>query len=255
MNEYLILILCLFSYMSLWFIISLFLSRNDVADVAWGSGFVLLSWISFFIFGNGQISALLINISVSIWGLRLSWHIFIRNRGKKEDYRYLEWRKQWGKWFYLRSYFQVFLLQGFLLFLILLPVIFINSQSKAFINLYVLVGLIIWLIGFAFEAIGDWQLSQFIKRRENKGKIMQSGLWRYSRHPNYFGEVTMWWGIYISTLGYSYSFYNIIGPLTITFLILFVSGVPLLEKKYADRAEFEEYKKRTSVFIPLPPKK
>lgn len=115
-------------------------------------------------------------------------------------------------------------------------------------------GLVIWLIGFFFEAVGDAQLSEFLKNPKNKGKIIQTGLWRYTRHPNYFGEVAQWWGIWLITLGIPLGWFGIIGPLTITVLILFVSGVPLLEKKYQGRADFEAYKKQTSVFFPLPPK-
>jgi steroid 5-alpha reductase family enzyme len=115
------------------------------------------------------------------------------------------------------------------------------------------VGVLVWLVGFYFEAVGDWQLKKFIKNPENKGKIMQSGLWAYSRHPNYFGEVTMWWGIWL--LNFSQNWWTVVGPMTITFLILKVSGVPLLEKKYEGNKEFEDYKKRTSIFLPLPQRK
>jgi steroid 5-alpha reductase family enzyme len=112
----------------------------------------------------------------------------------------------------------------------------------------------VWVIGFFFESVGDAQLSRFIKDPANKGKLMQSGLWKYTRHPNYFGEVTQWWGLWIIALSVSYGWLGIIGPLTITTLILKVSGIPLLEKSMEGNPEFQEYKKRTSVFFPLPPK-
>ena len=252
MNYYLILVIELFLYMTFWFIISLIKKRNDVADIAWGIGFVLIAWLSFFISGF-SFKAILVNSLVTVWGLRLAWHIFNRNKNKPEDSRYLEWRKTW-KNFYLRSFLQVFMLQGIFLFLISLPVIFINNSVSNNFGILEIMGLLIWGLGFYFESIGDYQLKQFITKPGNKGKIMNQGLWRYSRHPNYFGEVTQWWGLYIIALSIPFGFLTIIGPITITILILFVSGVPLLEKKYAGRKDFEEYKKRTSVFFPLPPK-
>lgn len=255
MTYYLTLAILLFLYMSLWFVVSLIKKRNDVADIAWGLGFMLMAWVSFFFSENSGIRGLLVNSLVSIWGLRLAWHIHSRNRGKSEDYRYLAWRKEWGRLFYLRSYLQVYLLQGFLLFLIAIPIITINRNDGLSLGWLDFIGVLVWIIGFYFEAVGDAQLAQFVKNPANKGKIMQNGLWAYTRHPNYFGEVTLWWGIFIISLGNAPFFYTIIGPLTITILILFVSGIPLLEKKYAGNPDFEEYKKRTSVFFPLPTKK
>ena len=255
MSYFFLLILLLFLYMSVWFVISLLKKRNDVADVAWGLGFVLLAWASYFLSGEFGIRGLLVNVLVSIWGLRLAWHIHRRNIGKAEDYRYLAWRKEWGKWFYVRSYVQVYLLQGFLLFLIVLPVLLINRSAPTPLGWFDVMGLAVWLFGFYFEAVGDAQLARFMRDPKNKGKLMQSGLWAYTRHPNYFGEVVQWWGIFIISLGSVYSVFALVSPVTITILILFVSGVPLLEKKFAGNPEFEAYKKKTSIFFPLPPKK
>lgn len=254
MSNYLLLGLILFGYMNFWFLVSLFKKRNDVADVAWGLGFVFLAWNSFYLSQDWSGVSLVVNLLVTVWGFRLAYHIYSRNKDKPEDYRYKAWREEWGKWFYLRSYFQIYILQGFLLFLISLPVIFINLYQIKSFGVLVLVGLLIWLIGFFFESVGDAQLARFIKNPENKGKLMQTGLWAYTRHPNYFGEVTQWWGIFIIALSASFGFISIIGPLTITFLILKVSGVPMLEKKMEQNPEFAEYKKRTSAFIPLPPR-
>lgn len=255
MNYFLTLALVLFVYMNLWFIYSLLKKRNDVADVAWGLGFVLLSWVSFFISGKLSSVGLLTSFLVTVWGLRLAWHIYLRNRNKTEDYRYLEWRKSWGKWFYIRSYLQVYLLQGVLLYLIVFPVLIINSDFQIKMNFLVLIGFVVWFFGFFFESVGDSQLAKFIRNPENKGKLMMSGLWAYTRHPNYFGEVTQWWGIWLVSLSTQLGILAVIGPLTITFLILKVSGIPLLEKKMSEHPDFSEYKKRVSVFFPLPPKK
>lgn len=254
MNYYLVIASLLFVYMSLWFVVSLIKKRNDVADVAWGLGFVLVATTSFFLSGDSGLRGLLVIALVGIWGLRLAWHIHLRNRGKAEDYRYLAWRKEWGKWFYLRSYAQVYLLQGVLLFLIVFPVLLINKSTATALGILDMFGVVVWLIGFYFEAVGDAQLARFIKNPDNKGKLMQSGLWAYTRHPNYFGEVTQWWGIWLIALSVSGGWLGIIGPITITILILKVSGIPMLEKKMEQNPDFAEYKRRVSVFIPLPRK-
>jgi steroid 5-alpha reductase family enzyme len=150
MNYFVTLIAILFVYMSLWFVFSLFKKRNDVADVAWGLGFVLMAWISFFLFNNSGMQGLLVGVLVSIWGLRLAWHIHSRNKGRAEDYRYLAWRKEWGKWFYLRSYFQVYILQGVFLFLIVLPVLLINKNAGVSLGLLDFLGVAMWLVVFYF---------------------------------------------------------------------------------------------------------
>jgi steroid 5-alpha reductase family enzyme len=239
--------------MSFWFILSIVKKRNDIADIAWGLGFILISWLGLYL-SNTSLRGLFVNLLVTIWGMRLALHIYKRNVNKHEDYRYAAWRKDWGKWFFLRSYIQVYLLQGLFLYLIIQPVIFIHNQPSNVFGIFDLIGLFVWGIGFYFESTGDAQLKTFISNPANKGKLMETGLWRYSRHPNYFGEVTQWWGIFIIALSLPNALITIIGPLTITILILFVSGVPLLEKKYAGRPDFEAYKRRTSIFFPLPPK-
>ena len=254
MNYFLTLILLLFAYMSLWFVASLLKKRNDVADVAWGLGFVLIMWVSYVISGDSSARGILVGALVSVWGLSLAWHIHTRNKGKAEDYRYLAWRKEWGKWFYIRSYFQVYLLQGLFLFLIVLPVLLINKSAGAQLGILDFVGVAVWLVGFYFEAVGDAQLARFIKNPANKGKLMQSGLWAYTRHPNYFGEVVQWWSLWFIALSVPGGWIGIIGPITITFLILKVSGIPMLEKKMEENPDFAEYKRKTSVFIPLPRK-
>lgn len=253
MNYYPVLAAALFFYMTFWFILSAVKKRNDIADIAWGLGFILMSWLGICI-ADVSLRGILVNMLVTVWGTRLAWHIYKRNRNKHEDYRYAAWRKEWGRLFFLRSYIQVFILQGFFLYLIVQPVIYIHHQPGSRLGIFDLIGLLIWIVGFYFESVGDAQLRQFISRPANKGKIMKEGLWKYSRHPNYFGEVTQWWGLYIIALSVNGAFFTIIGPLTITLLILFVSGVPLLERKYAGRPDYEQYKKTTSVFIPLPKK-
>lgn len=255
MKYYLTLLVILFAYMTLWFVVSLIKKRNDVADIAWGLGFVLLTWVSFFLGDTSGARGLLIGVLVSIWGIRLAWHIHFRNKGKGEDYRYLAWRKAWGKWFYMRSYLQVYLLQGALLFLIVMPVLLANKNTGPGLGWLDGLGVVVWLLGFFFEAVGDAQLGRFIKDPANKGKLMQSGLWAFTRHPNYFGEVTLWWGIWLVSFSVPQGWFGIVGPLTITILILKISGIPMLERKMMEHPEFAKYKARVSAFVPRLPKK
>ncbi len=242
--------LALFLYINIWYVIAVLIKRNDVAVIAWGLGFVLMSWIAFLL-SEHSARSLLVNALVTMWGLRLTWHIARRNLKKPEDHRYAVWRKEW-KYFYLRSYLQVFMLQGFFLYVILVPVLVTHAEGQNPLTFLDAAGAVLWLIGFAFESIGDRQLKNFLRDPANKGKIMDRGLWSYSRHPNYFGEVVQWWGIFLITLAVQFGFLTIVSPLLITFLILFVSGIPILEKKYSGRPDFETYKKKTSMFIPLP---
>lgn len=253
MSYFVILAAVLFLYVTCWFVVACILRRNDVADVAWGLGFPVLAWTAFFLSDEHSAVALMTNIIVTLWGLRLAWHILRRNMRKPEDSRYAEWRKHW-KHFYVRSYLQVFLLQGLLLYIICVPVLVLNN-SNAGINSGVLVGLAIWIVGLCFESVADHQLKVFLRNPAHKGKLMTKGLWRYSRHPNYFGEVVMWWGIFVMCFSATGALYTVVSPVVITYLLLYVSGVPLLEKKYTARKDFEKYKAQTSVFVPLPPKK
>lgn len=226
-------------YMTGWYLLSLLKKRNDIADIAWGLGFILVTIFNLIF---NPIPKLFVSlILISIWGIRLAVHIYSRNKNKKEDYRYQQFKKS--------PYFKVFITQGFFMWLICWPVI--NSFSE--LRWFNYLGILVWIFGFYFEATADQQLKEFINNPNNKGKIMQKGLWAYSRHPNYFGEVSLWWGIWLLNLNSNW--WTIVGPLTITFLILKVSGVPLLEKKYQGNEAFENYKKRVSVFIPWWPKK
>lgn len=254
MNYFVTLAIILFGYMTTWFVLSILKKRNDIADIAWGLGFVLLAWVSFAVSESMSSRGILVGVLVTVWGTRLAWHIYQRNRGKTEDYRYAAWRKEWGSSFFVRSFFQVYMLQGVLLYLVVMPVLFINHSRGGSLGLLDLVGCAVWIMGFLFESIGDAQLARFIKDPANKGKLIQSGLWQYTRHPNYFGEVTQWWGIWLIALNVPGGWVSIIGPLTITFLILKVSGIPMLEKKMSEKPEFADYSKRTSMFIPLPPR-
>jgi steroid 5-alpha reductase family enzyme len=246
-------------YMTVWFALALVKRDNSVADIAWGLGFVLIAVFTFLRRGS-LFLPLLITALVVTWGARLAVHILVRNRKRGEDPRYAEWRRRWGRSFVWRSYLQVFLLQGFFLLVISAPVILINTGPAPHPSLdsgfpWWLTGLLVWLAGFFFEAVGDAQLARFRRDPANKGRIMDRGLWTYTRHPNYFGESLMWWGICLIALEVPYGWTTVVSPLLITFLLVKVSGIPLLEKRYAGNAAFQAYARRTSAFVPWFPKK
>lgn len=241
-----------FIYMTTLFIIAQLKRDNSIVDIGWGFGFVLIALFTFIKSGLFLPRHILATTLVAIWGLRISGYILSRHKG--EDPRYKAWRESWKEWFCLRSFMQIFMLQGCMMLLISLPVIAINSSSESGLNYLDYVGLAFWLVGFYFEVVGDYQLQTFLSNPSNKNHVMKTGLWRYTRHPNYFGEISMWWGIWLMALNVSYGVVTIAGPLTITYLLTFVSGVPMLEKLFEGNPEYQEYKKRTSMLIPWWPK-
>lgn len=254
MKIYLICLATIWTYEACWFLFAWAKGRNDFADVAWGLGFIVTTGVSLAAGNTYSPRGLLVSGLVLLWGLRLALHIHARNSGRGEDPRYRQWREQWGRWFLLRSFLQIYLLQGTLLVIVAAPIIFANASPDTPLRVVDLLGLAVWLTGFCFEAVGDWQLLKFMRNPANKGKLMSTGLWRYSRHPNYFGEVTLWWGAWLLVCAIPNGWMTLLGPLTITVLILKVSGIPMLERRYDGRADFEAYKRRTSVFLPLPPR-
>ena len=248
-------VLVIFFYMTALFVLAQIHRDNSIADVAWGPGFILVAWTTLLIGDSFTLRQLIAAALILIWGTRLAVRIHLRNRGKGEDIRYRKWRETWGKAFVIRSYFQVFILQGCILLMNIAPILVINTYDAGKFGVLDVFGVLLWVLGFSFESIADWQLDRFIADPNSRGKIMDRGLWRYSRHPNYFGEITMWWGIYCLALSIPWGWISIIGPLTITGSILFVSGIPMTEKLMAKTPGFAAYKKRTSVFIPWFPEK
>lgn len=258
--------LLLIVFFSLLFVIAQIIQNNSIVDWFWGIGFVLVAWFDFFyvwirsgIFYLGLFTLVLL---VTLWGLRLFFYIARRNMKKPEDFRYVNMRKKWGNRFpRLKAFGQVFMLQALFLFVVVSAVTLAHANPLSVVGtsgiVGAVVGIIVWITGFIFESFGDAQLRAFLADPTNRGKIMKSGLWKYTRHPNYFGEATMWWGIFIIAASISgpLTWIGLISPLTISYLLLFVSGVPLLEKHYKDNVEFQKYAEVTSIFIPLPPKK
>lgn len=253
MTELLILGGVLVLYMTLLFIVSCVLKNNGVADVGYGIGFLVLTVSAFFMRDEHSVFSYGLLILVSVWSLRLADRIYRKNRGKPEDFRYRAWREAWGKTFYVRSYFQVYLLQGAVIALVASPVVLSILVSVPDVGVLTVCGLLMSMMGITIEAQSDRQLDRFLGNPNRTGRIMKTGLWRYSRHPNYFGESLMWIGVGVATCTVvPYPLMSIVSPALITFLLLKVSGVPLLEKRWEGDPEWESYKRITSVFIPLP---
>lgn len=228
------------------YLIAVAIRNNGIVDIAWGLGFILIAWS---LYDPTSPSSILITLLTTIWGLRLALHITNRNWGRGEDFRYAQWRKDWGKGWVIRSFFQIYLLQWVLMQIVATPIYF-SSFSSVSSTFYNIIGVAIWLIGFFYEAVGDYQLTVFKKRKANKGKLMTTGLWSTTRHPNYFGEATLWWGIALIAYGSTNDILVFLGPLMIDFLLLYVSGIPMLEKKYLGRKDWEKYASKTPAFFP-----
>jgi steroid 5-alpha reductase family enzyme len=245
-------LLLILSLLTLLWIISLVIKDASIIDSFWGLGFVILAWFYYFKTAENQsFRALVLCILVTLWGVRLALHIYIRNHGQGEDYRYQAMRAEHGKSFWWVSYLRVYLLQGFLLWIIAVPLLIGQISSENNLQLTDYLGVIIWTVGFLFEAIGDWQLVQFKKNPENKGKVMNTGLWKYTRHPNYFGDAFLWWGYYLFTFSVG-GYWTIFSPILMTFLLMRVSGVALLEKKLVEtKPQYLDYVENTPAFFPI----
>lgn len=260
MNPLLLSAITIFTFFTVFFVVSVKERNYGLVDIGWGLGFivVLITLLGEKLITQSEITffdGILVG-EILLWGARLSLHIGRRNWKKPEDFRYQAMRKKWeGKWELLKAYVNIFLLQSFFMWVISAAAVMIISSSIDITDEWVIVGVILFTIGFIIEAVADAQLRAFVHNPANKGQLMTSGLWSWSRHPNYFGEALLWWGISLPIIALSYGWIGLLSPLTITLLIRYVSGVPLLEKRYSSRQDFQQYAKKTSVFIPLPPRK
>jgi len=236
--------------------LSLVYRDASLVDRYWGLGFVLVGWATLLASDGFGLRQYIMVALVSVWGLRLSAYITWRNWGDAEDPRYQAMRKRHGAAFPWISLFTVFLLQGILMWIISTPVqVGIAAGKPDTLTVFDGIGVILWLVGIFFEAVGDAQLARFKADPANKGKVMDRGLWRYTRHPNYFGDCMVWWGIFVMALSVPLGWATVAGPVIMTVLLLKVSGVALLEKDIRKRRpEYEDYVRRTSAFIPCPPK-
>ena len=248
--------LVILGLMTLLWLVSLALKNSSIVDIFWGTGFVIANWVYFALTPDGfPLRKWLIGILVTIWGLRLSLYILWRNWRKPEDYRYQAWRKEAGnKWWWI-SFFRVFLLQGILMMIISTPLLAAQRAAMpAHLILFDVLGAFLWAIGFFFESVGDFQLARFKANPENKGKVMDRGVWHFTRHPNYFGDSAQWWGYYLIST-FAGGWWTIFSPILMTLFLLRVSGVALLEKTLETRPGYKEYIEKTRAFIPWFPRK
>lgn len=237
----------------LW-VVSLALRDSSIVDVAWGPFFVVVASLGL-VLGDGWIGRrILVSGMVAAWGLRLGLHIGRRNRGKGEDPRYAKWREEHGAAWPLRSLVTVFLLQGTLVWLVSLPVQLATAlPGPTGFTVWDALGAALWATGFGLEVVADRQLRRFLEERDDDETLLASGVWSWSRHPNYFGEALLWWGVGAVALAVPWGWATLVGPLAITLLLRFVSGVPMTEERMEGRPGWEEYARRTSVFVPMPP--
>jgi steroid 5-alpha reductase family enzyme len=241
---------------ALW-IASIFLKNVSIIDLFWGFGFVITNLIYYLKTDGLEFRKILLLVMVTIWGLRLSFYLAWRNIGKGEDPRYQKFRKDYGEHrYWWVSFFQTFLLQGILMWLISAPLLGAQyNYAENRLSIFDFLGVLFWITGVVFEAGGDFQLARFKRNPSNKGKLLRSGLWRYTRHPNYFGDAAVWAGYALFCISAG-SFLPVLGSLLMITLIIKVSGVALLEKSLKEtKPEYKDYIEKTNAFIPWFPKK
>ena len=241
---------------SLW-AVSVAVRDSSIVDVFWGFGFMVIAWVTHAVTDGSHDRALLLTVLTTLWGLRLTLHLARRNLGKGEDFRYRAMRARHGDRWPRRSLWAVFWAQGILMWIVSLPVQAGQADATPEGLIWLdAVGTAVWLVGFLFETVGDWQLTRFKADPANAGQVMDRGLWSWTRHPNYFGDFSVWWGLYLIALATTSAWWTIAGPILMSVLLIRVSGAALLERGMADRRPgYEDYVRRTSGFFPRPPRR
>ncbi len=247
-----------FGWMCFFWLISIPIRNVAIIDIAWGLGFVLVAWLSALLSENDGINRWLLPLLITIWGIRLSGYLYWRNHGKPEDKRYRAMREPRGPAFRYSSLWIVFIPQGLLILLVSLPVqLGVFHATGGWHPLHFL-GIILWHVGMYFETVGDYQLACFLADPASVGQVMNKGLWKYTRHPNYFGDFLVWWGIFCVAMAGTWTnlWWTVIGPLVMSFLLMRVSGVPMLEESLkTTRPGYADYVRRTNGFFPWWPRK
>ncbi len=243
-------------FLSIIFIIANSKKRYDLVDSAWGPTFIVATAINLNLHRPGTLAGKIVFGLVVIWGARLCYHILRRFlRTTSEDLRYVTLRSKWSqKYLSLQSFIRIYMAQAVFACLVSLPVMVV-IQARNYDPFWLPVGVAVWVVGFLIEITADKQLKDFLASKDNKGKLMTSGLWSFSRHPNYFGELTMWWGLWLTTFGAGSWAIALIGPMLISFFIIFVSGLPPAEARSSEKSGWDKYKSKTSPLLLWPPKK
>jgi steroid 5-alpha reductase family enzyme len=253
---YLLALVIILSMMTVLWIVSVFIKNVSIVDLFWGVGFVVAGVVYFLKTEGDQPRKILMMSLVAIWGLRLSIYLAWRNLGKGEDFRYRKFRADWGEHrYWWISFFQTFLLQGILMWLISAPLLGAQFYAGSSLFIFDFIGLALWILGFLFETGGDFQLARFKSNPANKGKVLDTGFWHYTRHPNYFGDAAVWTGYGFICLSAG-SYLPLLGCTLMIAMIIKVSGVALLEKTLKEtKPEYKAYIEKTNAFIPWFPKK
>jgi steroid 5-alpha reductase family enzyme len=234
---------------SIW-ALSLWKRDASLIDIGWGPGFVLVAWVAASLGEGGARGALVLGL-VTLWGLRLGGYLLWRAWGEAEDPRYQAMRRHWGDRFPLMSLLTVYALQAGVMWVVSLPLVVSQLPGGAPLAAFDAVAAGFVVIGLLFESIGDWQLARFRSDPANRGRVLESGLWRTTRHPNYFGDCVVHWGLFAMALGAPYGWITVVGPALMTFMLLRVSGVALLERSIGKRRpDYAGYRQRTSGFLP-----
>lgn len=236
-----------FIFMNLMFTWTVKEDNYGLIDIGWGLFFIVISCSSLLVSPYFASHSIIYLSIIFLWGARLSFYLFKRNHGKEEDERYTEFRMHWRGSQHLNGYFRIYFVQLILAHLVALPIHGLTHIENFRFDFFFYLGISIWLLGFGIESLADLQKAQF--KKVSSQEICKKGLWRYSRHPNYFGEVLLWWGFWLS-LSNKAPWWTVLGPISISYLIIFFSGIPMLEKKKIHNADYQEYKKETSAFIP-----
>ncbi|NHD16172.1 MULTISPECIES: DUF1295 domain-containing protein [unclassified Actinopolyspora] len=228
--------------------------RYDTIDSAWGAGFAVIAVVGFTAAPSGPGSALLVTVLVAVWGVRLSVHIHLRNAARGEDHRYRAMLAKARSRPLARMFFRVYLTQAAVMWFVSLPVVFAQHQPNG-VGVLGVLGALVWCFGFVFEVVGDEQLRRFTADPANAGRVLDSGLWRYTRHPNYFGDACVWWGLYLLAAQHAPGAATVLSPVLMTWLLARGTGKPLTERHLREsRPGYAAYVERTSGFLPLPPK-
>lgn len=239
-------------------IVSLFTRDVGIVDIFWGLGFVLLAWLYRVLFDfPASARATLVPVLVTIWGVRLAAHLARRWWAEEEeDYRYAAMREKRGESFWWRSLYVVFWLQALLLWVVSMPLLQVQRVARPQdLGWLDWAGIVLFGVGLVFESVGDFQLARFKNDPASAGEVLDSGLWRYTRHPNYFGDAMVWWGFTLLALATPGSAWVLVAAAVMTLLLLRVSGVALLEREIGERRPaYEEYKRRTNAFFPWFPR-
>ncbi|MFM8648514.1 MAG: DUF1295 domain-containing protein [Actinomycetota bacterium] len=240
---------------STW-IVSVIIKNASIVDIVWGLGFVVVAWVGRVVGDGNDARQWLLTLLTTMWGLRLAGYLAWRNTGHGEDFRYRSMRKRWGSRFPLMSLLTVFGLQGTLMWIVSLGVQLGQADATPDLGLLALIGVVVYAIGLFFEVVGDAQLTKFKADPASAGQVMDRGLWRYTRHPNYFGDACVWWGLALIAAETGGGAWGLIGAAVMSFFLRRVSGVTMLERSLKKRREgYAEYIARTSPFIPRPPKR